>query len=471
MLMKIESIIIGGEGIFTEFKECKDSLPKSCFQTVCAFLNRSGGDILLGVTDSGTITGIHKNSVNQIKKDFASSINNPQKLSPAVYLSIDEYIINDKIILHIFVPESSQVHKCNGKIYDRNEDGDFDVTNNIDIVALMYIRKQKTFSENIIYPYAKMEDLKSELIDKVRIMATNRQPHHPWESMTNDELLRSAGLYQKDMQTGKEGYTLACILLFGKDETITSVLPYHKTDAILRRENIDRYDDRDDIRCNLIDSYDKLMNFVEKHLNDIFYLEGDTRVSIRNKLFREVVTNILIHREYSNAYPAKFIIEKNRVITENGNKAHGFGEIDIDNFSPYPKNPIIARVFKEIGRAEELGSGIKNIKKYSKIYSESKPIFIEGDIFRTIIEINETDKRPIKADKKPIKADKNPIKYSDKILEYLQDNDYITNTIVRESIGVAESTAKRLLKNMADDGCIIAVGDKKARKYILNKDM
>lgn len=63
-------------------------------------------------------------------------------------------------------------------------------------------------------------------------------------------------------------------------------------------KNLDRYDDRDDIRCNLIESYDRLMHFVKKHLDDPFYLEGDVRVSVRNKLFREVVANILIHREY-----------------------------------------------------------------------------------------------------------------------------------------------------------------------------
>lgn len=42
------------------------------------------------------------------------------------------------------------------------------------------------------------------------------------------------------------------------------------------------------------------MHFAEKHLDDPFYLEGDIRVSVRNKLFREVVENILIHRGYSN---------------------------------------------------------------------------------------------------------------------------------------------------------------------------
>lgn len=44
---------------------------------------------------------------------------------------------------------------------------------------------------------------------------------------------------------------------------------------------------------------------------------------MRDKLFREVVANILIHREYSNPYPAKFIIERERVITENGNMKDG----------------------------------------------------------------------------------------------------------------------------------------------------
>jgi ATP-dependent DNA helicase RecG len=47
---------------------------------------------------------------------------------------------------------------------------------------------------------------------------------------------------------------MAGILLLGKDETIMAALPHHKTDAILRVENTDRYDDRDDIRTNLLES-------------------------------------------------------------------------------------------------------------------------------------------------------------------------------------------------------------------------
>lgn len=78
---------------------------------------------------------------------------------------------------------------------------------------------------------------------------------------------------------------------------------------------------------------------------------------------------MLIHREYSNPYPARLVITKDSIITENANKPRTIGYINLNNYSPYPKKPKIAGFFKEIGLADELGSGIKKIAKYTKIYS------------------------------------------------------------------------------------------------------
>ena len=203
--------------------------------------------------------------------------------------------------------------------------------------------------------------------------------------MDNIDLLKSAGMYLTDQRTGEQGITLAGILIFGSELMIQTALPHYRTDAILRRENLDRYDDRDDVRVNLLRSYERLMEFIGKHLNDKFYLEGDQRVSLRDKIFREAISNLLIHREFSNPFPAKLVVEKDRVYIENGNKPHGNGMIDPENFSPYPKNPKIAKFFKEIGWVDELGSGVRNIYKYNKIYSGANPEFIEGDVFKTII--------------------------------------------------------------------------------------
>ncbi|MBI5308175.1 MAG: hypothetical protein HZB37_07595 [Planctomycetes bacterium] len=134
--------------------------------------------------------------------------------------------------------------ECNTTL--NNEDGDFNITDNHNLVSALYLRKQIGYSENTIYPYAELADLRSDVIARVRKMALLQSENHPWGAMSDLDLLRSAQLYRKDFQTGKDGFTLAAILPFGKDETILSVVPHFRIDAILRRDNIDRYDDRDD---------------------------------------------------------------------------------------------------------------------------------------------------------------------------------------------------------------------------------
>ena len=385
---RIKKLIDAGEGVSVEFKECRHKISKTVYKSVCAFLNRNDGDVLLGVNNRREITGIGPESVDQVKKELLMTLNNPQKLNPPCYLMPEDLEIDGKRIIRLFVPESSQVHRCNGKIYDRNEDGDLDITNNTDLVTGLYIRKQTTYSENRVYPYVTVKELRPDLIGTARQMATNQRTGHPWAKMSDMELLQSAQLYQRDFQTGKKGFSLAAVLLLADDQVILSVLPHHRTDALLRRVNVDRYDDRDDIRTNLLESYDRLMAFVAKHLPDPFFLEKDQRISLRDHIFREVAANMLIHREFLNAYPAKFIIEPHRVFAENSNKPHGYGLIDPAHFSPFPKNPVIARFFKEIGLADELGSGARKLFKYCRHYTGGKdPELIEEDIFKCIVPI------------------------------------------------------------------------------------
>ena len=93
-------------------------------------------------------------------------------------------------------------------------------------------------------------------------------------------------------------------------------------------------------------------------------------------------------RIYSSGYIAKFVIEKNRMFTVNANCSHGHGLLSISSFDPYAKNPPISKVFREISLADELGSGMRNTYKYTKLYSGGIPQFIEGDIFQIIIPLD-----------------------------------------------------------------------------------
>lgn len=56
-------------------------------------------------------------------------------------------------------------------------------------------------------------------------MALSHYPEHPWENMSDIDILKSAGLYDEDWRTGKKGFNLAAILLFGRNDVIRSCAP------------------------------------------------------------------------------------------------------------------------------------------------------------------------------------------------------------------------------------------------------
>jgi ATP-dependent DNA helicase RecG len=71
------------------------------------------------------------------------------------------------------------------------------------------------------------------------------------------------------------------------------------------------------------------------------------------------------------------------------NREGGVIVLSLDAFSPYAKNPAIRKFFSEFRWTDELGSGVKNVKKYLKIYANgAKPVFIEDDKFLTIIPLS-----------------------------------------------------------------------------------
>ena len=312
--------------------------------------------------------------------------------SPSLFLSLSEVELDGNLLLYVYIPVSSQIQSCSGRIYDRNEDGDLDITNSSDLVAQLALRKSSAYTEREIFPYVTENELRLELVEKAQKMAIALNADHPWKGMTPTELFCSTGLFEDDWRTGKRGFNLAAILLFGRDNVIRSCAPGYMTDALLRKENMDRYDDRLMVGTNLIEAYDQLIGFIARHTLNRFFLVDNQRVSVRSWIARELVSNILVHRKYSKGFLAKIVVENERLYAENWNRSNRHGRINPEDFTPDAKNPLLAWFFVNIGRADWMGSGIRNLYKYTKIYSGGEPELIEGDIFKTII--------PLKSDSK-----------------------------------------------------------------------
>ena len=490
---RITQLLRQGEGLTIEFKEARFELPKSLFETICAFLNRDGGTVLLGVLDDGTVSGIDPSKVSKLTKEIVTQANSAEKLSPICMLFPEIIEIDGKTVLYIPVPTGSQIHRTKNFPYDRSADGDFRVIDS-ETLRLLYLRKAAYFSENQIFPQLTLEVFDRPTIQRARQLAQAfRDRQHPWGNMTDEEMLRSAGLWQRDPQSTKlqprEGYTLAAVLLFGTPQTLLNILPQFFVDALLRRVDEDRYDDRDYIRDNLFNTFDRLIDFVGKHLYDPFYLEGAQRISIRGIIFREVVVNLLVHREYSSGFTTRMMIYRDRVMFENPNRAFYQGLLDPETFTPRTKNPTLANFFKETGFMDQLGSGVRNVTKYIGAYANGRPAqFIEGDIFRTIIPLDETlmntdvqaaghinryDQYLGDAVNDAVNdAVKTPI--SDAVRKRLQEQlsfiyryQGITIGTLKDVFKISRETAQRDMALLREAGLVIFEGAPKSGRYVL----
>lgn len=74
---EIKKIIAQGESVNVEFKSCVNEVGQSVYETVCSFLNNSGGYIFIGVSDQGEVLGVNEKNLELMKRNFINVINDP----------------------------------------------------------------------------------------------------------------------------------------------------------------------------------------------------------------------------------------------------------------------------------------------------------------------------------------------------------------------------------------------------------
>ena len=214
---------------------------------------------------------------------------------------------------------------------------------------------------------------------------------------------------------------------------------------------------------------------------------------------REALLNSFCHKDYASAQSNEVAIYKDRVEIYNpGAFPEGYEPQDfIDKAErPIRRNPKIARMLYYSKDIESFGTGLKRIAEacdaagvryeFKKMKSGFVVCFYRSE--------EKADKKPIKADKRPIKVDRQEV-----IAQYVKEHGSISNMEARELLGLADSTVKRILKEMVDDICarntqkglipfyqkinnllannldtedgILSVeGERKARRYLLKEE-
>ena len=79
-------LLRAGENTCVEFKRCGGTPGLDTFETYCAFLNRDGGDLFLGVSDHGQVLGVPLNAVEGGVRNLVKVMNDGNQLSPPFYV-------------------------------------------------------------------------------------------------------------------------------------------------------------------------------------------------------------------------------------------------------------------------------------------------------------------------------------------------------------------------------------------------
>ncbi len=234
-----------------EYKEAKNTVPKSFWETYSAFANTNGGTVIFGVDDqTKKIEGV--NDPKKIISDLFNMLNNPQKISHNIIKDEDVETIsfNDKTqIIVIEIPEASYhlkpiyINDNPRQAYERFGEGDRLLTQ--EKYKALIVGSQEQTDNELLREYD-LSDLCEKDLAIYKEELYKQTGNEKYLSIEYESMLIEIGAIRKDRQ-GKGNYYLTTggLLLFGKTNSITDRFPgfqldYFEKDSSLTSAWLDR---------------------------------------------------------------------------------------------------------------------------------------------------------------------------------------------------------------------------------------
>jgi ATP-dependent DNA helicase RecG len=438
-----------GLGIETEILEFKKSTGelKEAMNSICAILNKhQHGELYFGVRPDGMVIGqiVTEESLREVSQKIGNFI------EPKIYPEIQKVNIEGRDCIYVKFEGNQVPYFAYGVAKIRVADEDLTMSPQELAEFIRRTDKEENRWENRISNKT-IDDVDEALLQKY----TNQA--HSVGRIAIEYTDKKTVLNQLELSEGE------CLINAGKALFADDLLQDIQM-AIFATTERTTFNDIQRYHGPVLNLVDIAENYIKSNIHWKVEFTGDLQRTeipeIPVDAIREALLNSFCHKDYETGQSNEVAIYKDRIEIYNpGAFPEGYEPQDfIDRPErPIRRNPRIARILYYSKDVESFGTGLRRIAETCNaagVRFEFKKL--KSGFVVCFYRLNE------KADKKPIKADRQSM-----IIEYIKNNGSVSNKEARELLSLADSTTKRVLKEMVNDGLLEVKGEKKSRRYYL----
>ena len=492
----IKEALLKGERVTLECKMAKSEVPKELWNTYSAFANTIGGLILLGVEE-------HRKEIDPAKRFEIIGVDNHQKILTDFWNTINSDKVNENILVEkdvevvdldgkkivcIHVPMADFRMKpiyLNGNVYKgtyrRNHEGDYHCTERQ--VRAMIRDSFEDGNDGILIEHYNMDDIDLDTLHRYRTLFRVWNNDHVWNEVDDKTFLRNLGGYIVNREEGKEGLSMAGIMMFGKGLPIRERFDNFRMDYLNFCNLIgeERYSDRltYDGRWenNLYQFFSIVLPRMTFDLPRPFRMEGMQRVddTPQHKAVREAFTNAIIHADLMmDAGILRVEKHDDRLCFRNPGLLRLPIEQIYEGGNSKARNPRIQNMLRMVGFGENIGSGFPKIIAAWKETNWGEPDLknkIELDEVELVLPVPAMGLRQGNGSFVSSNETKDETKQLSErqqlIVQIIQEDDTITINEMAQKANVAEITIKRELATLQEKDILTREGGRKDGHWVI----
>lgn len=453
-------------GIETETLEFKKSTGelKEAMNSISAILNKhQQGEIYFGVKPDGTVIGqvVTEESLREVSQKIKNSI------EPQIYPEVKKVVMDGRNCIYVKFEGSQTPYFAFGVAKIRVADEDLTMSPQ---ELADYIRKgdkEENRWENLVSNKF-VDDVDEELLKKY----TNQG--HDVGRIAIEYTDKRTVLNQLELSEGNNLINAGKVLF--ADDLIQDIqMAIFATNERLTFNDIQRH------HGPVLKLVDIAENYIKSNIHWRVEFTGTLQRTeipeIPVDAIREALLNSFCHKDYATGQSNEVAIYKNRIEIYNpGSFPEGFEPQDfIDRPErPIRRNPKIARILYYSKDIESFGTGLKRIAdacekagvRYE--FKKLKSGFVVCFYRSGKSEDESTDKIEKSTDKVRINTDK--LNFSQKkVIEFILDNGKVTNKDVQQLLGVKDSRALKILKELVEKDVVVKQGKLKGSYYTIRK--